>query len=414
MSEDLKPTGWMRWHRESSDFDYAEFTVNAPTSADGWIPLYTRAAPPAPVGGAFQIIDNAIASAEEYEPDTAGGDLRIVPLRMDQAKKVRAALGAQRTSKGDDQVWIASSKGINEGGSEPVAPFGWAAAKQGNYFTRSKSIADRIGGLIPVYAAPQPVAIKGEGVASAGYQSVPVKPSIAMCIRGAAAADNEINGQAAAQVYAAMLHAAPQPSASPAALTLTAQAAPEADDVQESLDWIDDFIARCNGDDRGACESVNVLRRALAAPQPSAKAQQAGAAEYCASCDDGLCQKGHGAQPSAKALTDERIEQAADAIARDFLRNPKDDDRSTIATHLRALLTEQPSTEQADEDAYVIDRLSKLLAGVAIALKGDEQPLMRHSYHDLPEMAATLKLELDLYRANAEQPSEYKRDKGGA
>lgn len=34
---------------------------------------------------------------------------------------------------------------------------------------------------------------------------------------------------------------------------------------REALDWIDDFIARCNGDDRGACESVNLIRRALAA-----------------------------------------------------------------------------------------------------------------------------------------------------
>lgn len=35
--------------------------------------------------------------------------------------------------------------------------------------------------------------------------------------------------------------------------------------VVEALDWIDDFIARCNGDDRGACEAVNRVRAALAA-----------------------------------------------------------------------------------------------------------------------------------------------------
>ncbi|WP_255503068.1 hypothetical protein [Cupriavidus sp. UME77] len=69
-------------------------------------------------GSVFQIIDNAIASAEEYDPVTSGGDLRIVTLRMDQAKKVRDALGGQRSSKGDDQVWLANSKGVNEGGSE--------------------------------------------------------------------------------------------------------------------------------------------------------------------------------------------------------------------------------------------------------------------------------------------------------
>ncbi|MFV8867551.1 hypothetical protein [Serratia fonticola] len=41
----------------------------------------------------------------------------------------------------------------------------------------------------------------------------------------------------------------------------TAPAVPE--DVATALEWIDDFIARCNGDDRGACNSVNVLRVAI-------------------------------------------------------------------------------------------------------------------------------------------------------
>lgn len=43
-----------------------------------------------------------------------------------------------------------------------------------------------------------------------GWRLVPEKPSVAMCIRGAVGADNEINGHAAAQVYAFMLAAAPQ------------------------------------------------------------------------------------------------------------------------------------------------------------------------------------------------------------
>jgi hypothetical protein len=47
----------------------------------------------------------------------------------------------------------------------------------------------------------------------------------------------------------------------------------EAGAVRDALDWVDDFIASCNGNDRGACESVNVLRRALAAPS-NAPAQQ--------------------------------------------------------------------------------------------------------------------------------------------
>jgi hypothetical protein len=35
-------------------------------------------------------------------------------------------------------------------------------------------------------------------------------------------------------------------------------------EVLDALNWLDDFVARCNGDDRGVCESVNLLRRALA------------------------------------------------------------------------------------------------------------------------------------------------------
>ena len=35
-------------------------------------------------------------------------------------------------------------------------------------------------------------------------------------------------------------------------------------EVMDALNWVDDFIARCNSDDRGSCESVSVLRRALA------------------------------------------------------------------------------------------------------------------------------------------------------
>jgi hypothetical protein len=41
-------------------------------------------------------------------------------------------------------------------------------------------------------------------------------------------------------------------------------------DALQALDRIDDFIARCNGDDRGACESVNIVRAALASTAPPA------------------------------------------------------------------------------------------------------------------------------------------------
>lgn len=48
----------------------------------------------------------------------------------------------------------------------------------------------------------------------------------------------------------------------------------------------------------------------------------------------------------------------------------------------------QPST---DEDAYVIDRMSKLLAEIAVIVRGPEVPRHRHGYADLPERVAALK-----------------------
>ncbi|WP_458763616.1 hypothetical protein [Cupriavidus basilensis] len=153
-----------------------------------------------------------------------------------------------------------------------------------------------------------------------------------------------------------------------------------------------------------------------AAPAPSARDEKVTRLEAMV---DELKTRLHNAvhaapQPSTKALKDEQIV----ALAKEHGGIGEPGDRwdngfshAGLLDFARALLAaEQPSNEQADEDAYVIDRLSKLLAGVAIALKGDEQPLMRHSYHDLPDLAAALQLELDLYRANAEQPSEDKRD----
>lgn len=56
------------------------------------------------------------------------------------------------------------------------------------------------------------------------------------------------------------------------------------------------------------------------------------------------------------------------------------------------------ATEDSEEDAFIIKQLATLLADIAITLKGPELALHRHSYHDLPELAQKMKLELDLHR----------------
>lgn len=96
-------------------------------------------------------------------------------------------------------------------------PFGWVSPKQGNYFTRNKSIADRIGGLMPVYAAPQPSHEPKEAEVPEGWKLVPVEPTREMW-----AAFNKLDDEMAAgsydgtgcsfeQGWNCMLAAAPQP-----------------------------------------------------------------------------------------------------------------------------------------------------------------------------------------------------------
>jgi len=60
------------------------------------------------------------------------------------------------------------------------------------------------------------------------------------------------------------------------------------------------------------------------------------------------------------------------------------------------------SADAAAEDKYVTERLSTVLAGVAAALLGEEADRpAAETLQKLPEEAAKLRLELDLYRAQA-------------
>lgn len=49
------------------------------------------------------------------------------------------------------------------------------------------------------------------------------------------------------------------------------------------------------------------------------------------------------------------------------------------------------SCKECDEQHYVIDKLAKLLAEIAVIVNGPEPPLTRWSYHDLPEKVRALK-----------------------
>lgn len=64
-----------------------------------------------------------------------------------------------------------------------------------------------------------------------------------------------------------------------------------------------------------------------------------------------------------------------------------------LLMRLLEALDAQPAqaVPDAEESAYVIDKLAKLLAEIAIIVNGVEPPLTAWSYHDLPEKVRALK-----------------------
>jgi hypothetical protein len=81
-------------------------------------------------------------------------------------------------------------------------PFGFASPTHGNYFTRNKTIADRIGGLIPVYASPQ----HQSGEAGADARDAAMLEAISALLP--VAADGASVGKRKAQTVIATLRAA--------------------------------------------------------------------------------------------------------------------------------------------------------------------------------------------------------------
>ncbi|WP_334034716.1 hypothetical protein [Burkholderia cepacia] len=83
---------------------------------------------------------NAVSAALDAVREYANGRVadqmnRAVNMLLDELGQARAA--ASQPAAGQE-----------------AEPFGWAQPRGGNYFTRNKSSAERIGGLIPVYIAP--------------------------------------------------------------------------------------------------------------------------------------------------------------------------------------------------------------------------------------------------------------------
>lgn len=58
---------------------------------------------------------------------------------------------------------------------------------------------------------------------------------------------------------------------------------------------------------------------------------------------------------------------------------------------IEAAIAQSAQQADADEDAYVIDRLAHLLAEISVIVNGPEPAGTKWSYHDLPEKVAELK-----------------------
>ena len=57
----------------------------------------------------------------------------------------------------------------------------------------------------------------------------------------------------------------------------------------------------------------------------------------------------------------------------------------------------------AEESDAVLDSLAKLLSETAIALKGEEEALQRHSWHDLPVVALAAMLEITILKQQRDE-----------
>jgi hypothetical protein len=82
-----------------------------------------------------------------------------------------------------------------------------------------------------------------------------------------------------------------------------------------------------------------------------------------------------------------------------------------FVSQLRAAIAAGGAQEADDAEIseHLIKRMSNLLAGVAIALKGAEEAMTRHGYQDLPELAAKLMCEVELHRAREAEMTDHDR-----
>ena len=76
------------------------------------------------------------------------------------------------------------------------------------------------------------------------------------------------------------------------------------------------------------------------------------------------------------------------------------DEIKLLKEQIAAVVQERDALkDEVESDGVTIDRMSKILAETAIALKGPEKELQRHGCHDIPKLASAAMIEIDVLKA---------------
>ena len=118
------------------------------------------------------------------------------------------------------------------------------------------------------------------------------------------------------------------------------------------------------------------------------------------------------AQVAAKDAEIGRLNGECDRLAKAASKNYRDNGLPINEEFYKQSERIKELESDADEEAHIRDRMAKLLAETAVALKGPEKALHRHGWQDLPDVAAkqsaALKLAKDAFSAIDTEAKEFR------
>ena len=117
------------------------------------------------------------------------------------------------------------------------------------------------------------------------------------------------------------------------------------------------------------------------------------------------------AELNAKDEEIERLDGECNRLAKAASKNYRDNGLPINEEFYKQAERIKELESDVDEEAHIRDRMAKLLAETAVALKGPEKALHRHGWQDLPDVAAkqsaALKLARQALTSITEKPRAY-------